>query len=89
MYDFFLYDRSDGTVERVNVTSQGKEGEYKYSKNKPQNYYHSYRTVGISDDGMVVMFESVQSNLAKWDRNEAMDIFVRDRNSKTKGNGGK
>src|SRR5215208_5655648 len=56
-----------GTTERVSVSSNGKQG----------NFY----SLGpaISADGRFVAFASDASNLVPDDTNNAIDVFVRDR----------
>jgi len=65
--DIFVRDRSNGTVEKISVSSNGTQanGESHWST--------------ISADGRYVVFESEASNLVAGDTNGVKDIFVRDR----------
>ncbi|MGH2767907.1 MAG: TolB family protein, partial [Actinomycetota bacterium] len=65
--DIFVYDRATNTTERVSVTSNG-------AQSNENSYLPS-----ISADGRYVAFESFAENLVGEDRNDAEDIFVRDR----------
>ena len=64
----FLYDRVQGTIERVSVTSA-----------EVQANSTSYLGQGISGDGRFVAFTSSASNLVTGDTNGVNDVFVRDR----------
>jgi Tol biopolymer transport system component len=66
--DVFVRDRHLGMTTRVSVADDGSEG----------NQYSNWPA--ISDDGSVVAFESVASNLVPNDTDSAMDVFVRERN---------
>ena len=65
--DIFVYDRQANTTMRVSVDPNG--GEPNGNSISPT----------ISADGRYVAFESDASNLVEGDRNEAVDIFVVDR----------
>jgi Tol biopolymer transport system component len=69
--DIFVYDRLSGTTERVSVNSAGEPG---------NDDSHS---PAISADGRFVAFSSRATNLVANDTNNAEDIFLHDRNSKT------
>ncbi len=69
--DIFVYDRQAKTMERVSVTSDGKESD---------NY--SLRPV-ISGNGRYVAFMSYATNLVSNDNNHQLDVFVHDRMKKT------
>jgi len=70
--DVFLFDRTDNSIQRVSVSSEGKESD------------HDSRRPSISADGRFVAFESWASNLVPGDTNASADIFVRDvRNAST------
>src|SRR5258706_14947391 len=57
--------------ERESVASDSTEG----------NQQSPYRTVAFSADGRWVAFDSPASNLAPWDLNQTIDVFVHDRTS--------
>ncbi|HYH51543.1 MAG TPA: hypothetical protein VEG38_18515 [Acidimicrobiia bacterium] len=65
--DVFVYDRETGATERVSLSSAGDQGDGA-----------SYDPA-ISADGRHVAFTSAASNLIADDRNNELDIFVRDR----------
>jgi Tol biopolymer transport system component len=67
MPDIFVRDRVSGTTELVTVALEGGPA------NGPSF------TPAISADGRFVVFQSYASNLVKSDRNDSVDIFVRDR----------
>jgi Tol biopolymer transport system component len=67
--DFFVKDRSTGSIERVNVESGGAQA----------NGDSWSRTASISADGRFVLFDSDASNLVQGDTNGLSDMFVRDR----------
>jgi Tol biopolymer transport system component len=64
--DCFVRDRSAGTTKRVSVSSGGAQAN------------GSCGGPSISNDGNVVAFDAVASNLVGGDTNGDMDIFVRD-----------
>lgn len=63
--DIFRRDRQSGVLARMSVTDTGLEvnGDSKYP--------------ALSDDGMVVAFESVATNLIAGDTNGVSDVFAR------------
>lgn len=65
--DVFVRDRATGMTERVSVASDGSQAE-SFSK-----------WASISDDGRMVAFYSLASNLVPRDTNLYGDIFVHDR----------
>jgi Tol biopolymer transport system component len=67
--DLFVRDRETGSVERVNVASDGTQA------NRQQHLGIS----GISADGRFVGFLSDASNLVPGDTNGTVDVFVHDR----------
>jgi len=69
--DVFVRDRQTGTTTRVSVRSDGA------GANGP-----SFKP-SISADGRFVGFDSGASNLVRRDRNDAWDVFVRDREART------
>jgi TolB protein len=64
--DVFVHDRVNGLTERVSVGGAGQEGNA------------ASITSSISADGTVIAFSSSASNLVRGDRNNVMDVFVRD-----------
>jgi Tol biopolymer transport system component len=64
----FVWDRATSAVEIVSVDEWGTQG----------NYGASFGP-SISADGNTVAFSSVSSSLDPSDRNEQVDVFVRDR----------
>ena len=70
--DIFVYDRDEGTIERVSINSGGAEGGNGHSSNP-----------SISADGRFVAFASEANNLSLGDVNTATDIFVHDRDTNT------
>ncbi|ANY82648.1 hypothetical protein BB934_30755 (plasmid) [Microvirga ossetica] len=62
--DIFLYDRKEGTAERISVASDGTEG----------NFFSSGPS--ISANGRHVAYESFASNLVPDDTNGSEDVFV-------------
>ena len=71
MFDVFLYDRVNQTMERVSVGSGGEQADN-----------HSFSS-SISADGRYVAFESSAGNLVTGDTNRRTDIFLRDRVTQT------
>ncbi|MDV6028659.1 MAG: S8 family serine peptidase [Phycisphaera sp. RhM] len=69
--DIFVYDRTAGTIERVNVSDDGTQanGESDFTS--------------LSGDGRYVTFHSSASNLVPGDTNDERDIFVYDRTAGT------
>ena len=65
--DIFVRDRQTGITERVNVATDGTQG-------NSQSGYPS-----ISADGRYVAFQSEATNLAPGDTNGTWDVFVHDR----------
>lgn len=65
--DIFVHDLVSGDTTRVSIATGGAEGDG-----------GSY-LAGLSADGRYVTFASEASNLAPDDLNEAMDVFVHDR----------
>jgi len=64
--DVFVHDITTGTTVRVSVDSSGAEGD------GPSNW------CDLSDDGLVIAFESQAKNLVTSDLNNKIDVFVRD-----------
>ena len=65
--DVFLYDRENGTTERVSVDSNGVQG-------NDTSYWPS-----VSAHGRYVAFASLASNFVNGDTSGAWDVYVRDR----------
>jgi hypothetical protein len=65
--DVFVHDRQTGATTRVNVSSSGDESNEMSDK------------ASISDDGTLVAFVSLASNLVANDNNSYWDVFVHDR----------
>lgn len=70
----FVHDRDTGDVVLVSANDGGDEGNGDSAAANPPS---------ISDDGMMVTFESVASNLVEFDSNGRMDSFVRDLDAET------
>jgi Tol biopolymer transport system component len=69
--DVFMRDRQEGTTERVSVNSSGAQA---------NDWSSSWGDdPSISSDGRFVAFTSEATNLVLGDTNNAIDIFVRDR----------
>ena len=69
--DVFVYDRENGSIERVSLSSGGDQG-------------NSFSQIpSISADGRYMAFESAATNLVADDTNSAWDVFVRDRQNGT------
>ncbi|QQR82137.1 PD40 domain-containing protein [Candidatus Campbellbacteria bacterium] len=67
----FLYDRDAETLELIDKTSGGVEGDSNAGASD------------ISDDGRYVLFSSSATNLIEGDTNSSMDVFVYDRTLNT------
>jgi WD40 repeat protein len=65
--DIFVHDRQTGGTERVSVSSSGGQ------------VYNGSSSASISADGRYVAFQSQSNNLVFGDTNQAIDIFVHDR----------
>jgi hypothetical protein len=75
-YDVFLHDRTTGMTERVSVDSAGNEGD-------DASGGGSAPAPAISQDGWIVAFQSIATNLVAGDANLSEDVFVRDRRNGT------
>jgi Tol biopolymer transport system component len=73
--DVFVQDRRTGRIERVSVTSKGKQGGADHTNN-------GSNAPSISADGRYVAFHSADSNLVPGDTNRTFDIFVHDRKTR-------
>jgi Tol biopolymer transport system component len=69
--DVFVRDRTNGTTERVSVSTGGGQGNALSID------------PAISGDGRYVVFESLASNLVPGDTNARWDVFVHDRHMNT------
>ena len=69
--DVFVHDRTTGTTSRVSVDSAGSQAE------------GGSAFTSISADGRYVAFGSAAPNLVPGDTNDALDVFVRDRETGT------
>ncbi len=65
--DIYLRDRTNGTTERISVSSSGQQA----------NGGSAFPS--IDDDGSFIAYESVASNLVSGDTNDVRDVFVYDR----------
>lgn len=72
-YDVFVHDRTTGITERVSVDSAGGEGD------GDSGSLDGPWCPAISQDGSIVAFSSVATNLVAGDTNHRYDVFVRDR----------
>ena len=75
-HDVFVRDRVSGTTTRVSVSTGG--GEADANSGFVFGSLGSLR-IAISDDGRFVAFASQADNLVAGDTNDAIDIFVHDR----------
>lgn len=71
--DVFLWTRSTGVLERVSVSTTGVESNATF-------FGEGY---GVSNDGRYVFFSTAASTLVPGDTNDAVDVFVRDRQAGT------
>ncbi|MFK7804118.1 MAG: FG-GAP-like repeat-containing protein, partial [Anaerolineae bacterium] len=69
--DIFIHNRITGVTERISISSSGSEANGA-----------SFRP-DISADGRYVVFQSDATNLVEGDDNDAVDIFLHDRQSGT------
>src|SRR5215208_7351193 len=74
--DVFVQDRSTGVTERVSVTSKGREA---VGGDAGGVLDTNFGRPAITPDGRYVAWASSATNLGKGDRNNAVDIFLRDR----------
>src|SRR4029078_11204566 len=65
--DVYVRDQSSGKIERVSISSGGRQGDGKSV------------AADICDDGRFVTFVSDATNLVAGDTNGGSDVFVRDR----------
>lgn len=76
--DIFLYDRENGTTERINISSAGDEANHAPGEDT-ENRCAPAHSFDISHDGRFVVFESWASNHVPNDNNNDVDVFLRDR----------
>ena len=69
--DIFFHNRLTGTTERISVASNATQGN------------GDSQDARVSDDGRIVAFESLATNLVAADTNALSDIFVHDRQNGT------
>jgi hypothetical protein len=70
--DVFVWDRSNGVIQRVSVGPGGAQGNHESGE-------LSATTISISANGRYIAFPSAASNLVRFpDTNRAYDVFVRD-----------
>lgn len=70
--DVFLLDRVLGSIERVSVSSTGRQANRAVAKGFDQ-------VSDVSANGRYVVFDSDASNLVRGDTNRDTDVFLRDR----------
>ena len=70
-YDIFVRDRSNGSLERVSVGTDGVQGE------------GDSETPSMSRDGRFIAFDSDAEEFSSIDGNISVDVYVRDRLSHT------
>jgi Tol biopolymer transport system component len=76
----FVYDRSTGVTERVSVDSRERQSEGAEADGVLDT---NFGRPAITPDGRYVAFASSATNLVKGDKNNSVDIFVRDRLAST------
>jgi Tol biopolymer transport system component len=74
--DVFVHDRATGTTERVSVDSRERQS---VGGDRDGLLDINFGRPVISADGRYVAFATSATNLAKGDRNQTVDIFLRDR----------
>jgi Tol biopolymer transport system component len=72
--DVFVHDRQSGTTERVSVDSRERQ-----ATGQGGTLDTNFGRPAISADGRFVAFASSATNLVRGDRNQTVDIFLRDR----------
>lgn len=70
----YVYDRDTGDVVLVSADDNGDEGNADSAAVNPPS---------VSDDGMMVTFESMATSLVPFDTNGETDVFVRDLDAET------
>jgi len=74
--DVFVHDRSTGVAERVSVDSRERQSDGAEADGVLDT---NFGPPAITPDGRYVAFASSATNLVKGDKNNAVDIFLRDR----------
>ena len=74
--DVFVHDRSTGVAERVSVDSRERQSDGAEAVGVLDT---NFGPPAITPDGRYVAFASSATNLVKGDKNNAVDIFLRDR----------
>ncbi|HLM19806.1 MAG TPA: hypothetical protein VK549_18420 [Acidimicrobiia bacterium] len=74
--DVFVHDRVTGVTERVSVDSRERQAT---GAEQDGVLDTNFGRPAITPDGRYVAFASSATNLVKGDRNQAVDIFLRDR----------
>ncbi len=80
--DVFLHDRDadgNGVFDESGQTSTARVSVY--GDGLQSNNDSGVKSIAISDDGQHIAFDSSADNLVNGDNNEAVDVFVRDRDS--------
>lgn len=74
--DVFVHDRSTGVTERVSVDSKERQS---VGGDRDGVLDTNFGRPAISGDGRFVVFASSATNLVTADKNQAVDVFLRDR----------
>jgi Tol biopolymer transport system component len=74
--DVFVHDRSTGVTERVSVDSKERQA---VGGDRDGVLDINYGRPAISADGRFVVFASSATNLVSGDKNQTVDVFLRDR----------
>jgi Tol biopolymer transport system component len=74
--DVFVHDRQAGTTERVSVDSRERQS---VGGDQGGVLDTNFGRPAISADGRLVAFASSATNLVNGDRNQTVDVFLRDR----------
>ncbi|MBI1294387.1 hypothetical protein GC175_05450 [bacterium] len=77
-WDLFLYVTATHVLEMISVSSDGTQGNARFSNPEVEPARAS-----VSSDGKYVLFQSDATNLVENDTNGRMDVFMRDRTSRT------
>ena len=74
--DVFVHDRSTGVTERVSVDSKERQS---VGGDRDGALDTNFGRPAISADGRFVVFATLATNLVAADKNQAVDVFLRDR----------
>jgi len=74
--DVFVHDRQGGTTERVSVDSKERQS---VGGDRDGVVDTNFGRPAISGDGRYVVFATSATNLVSGDKNQAVDVFLRDR----------